>query len=82
MTRLNLQVELPDELAKQAQEAGLLEPKALQSMLREQLKKQAGEELRTLWATMQPAELTPEIEQEIVEAVRAARTKRHRQTRR
>ncbi len=35
MTRLDIKLELPDSLADQAKEAGLLEPKALQSMLRE-----------------------------------------------
>ena len=35
MIRLDIKLDLPDNLAKQAKEAGLLEPKALQSMLRE-----------------------------------------------
>ena len=34
MIRLDIKLDLPDNLAKQAKEAGLLEPKALQSMLR------------------------------------------------
>ena len=74
-----VQVELPDMLAQSAQAAGLLTPQALEAMLREQLKRQAGESLRTLWASAPPEELTPEMEQMIDEQVQAVRTQRHKQ---
>ena len=80
MTRLEIKLELPDDLAKQAKEAGLLEPKAMRTMLQEQLKKRAGEKLRAAWARMPREELTPEIEQEIVEEVRAVRAQRRKPT--
>lgn len=80
MTRLNIKLELPDSLAKQAKEAGLLEPHALQTMLRDQLKKQAGEKLRAMWARMPREELTPKIEQEIVKEVRAVRAEKRKRT--
>lgn len=35
MTRLDLKLELPDSLAKEAANMGLLEPNALQTLLRE-----------------------------------------------
>lgn len=73
MTTLELTLNLPDELAQRAKSAGLLTPDAIEAMLREQLKKQAGEQLRALWAGMPREELTPEIEQEIVEEVRTVR---------
>ena len=73
MTTLELTLNLPDELAQQAKSAGLLTPDAIESMLREQLRKQAGEQLRVLWARMPHEELTPEIEQEIVDEVRTVR---------
>ena len=73
MTTLELTLNLPDELAQQAQRAGLLTPDAIEAMLREQLRKQASEQLRVLWARMPREELTPEIEQEIVEEVRSVR---------
>jgi hypothetical protein len=76
MTRLELTLNLPDELAQRAQSAGLLTPAAIESMLREQLKRQAGEDLRALWARTPREELTPAIEQEIVEEVRAVRAAR------
>jgi hypothetical protein len=74
-----VQIQLPDELAQDAQTAGLLTPEAIERLLREQLKKQAGEALQDMWARMPPEELTPEIElmiDEEVQAVRAERRKR------
>ena len=78
MTTLELKLNLPDELAQRAQSAGLLAPEAIESMLREQLKKQAGEQLRATWARLPREELTPEIEQEIVEAVREVRVEQRK----
>jgi uncharacterized protein HemY len=80
MTTLELKLNLPDELAQRAQSAGLLTPQAIEGMLREQLKRQAGETLRALWARMPREELTPEIEQEIVEAVREVRTEQRKRS--
>lgn len=73
MTTLELTLNLPDELAQRAKSAGLLTPDAIEAMLREQLRKQAGEQLRVLWARTPGEELTPEIEQEIAEKVRTVR---------
>jgi len=69
---------LPDELAQKAANAGLLSPEAMEAMLREQLRRRAGEELRTMWQRMPQEELTPKIEQEIVEEVRKVRAERSR----
>lgn len=74
-----VQVELPDVLAQSAQAAGLLTPQAVEAMLREQLKRQAGDALRTLWASAPPEELTPEIERMIDEQVQAVRAQRRKQ---
>ncbi|MEN9491171.1 MAG: hypothetical protein RJA63_1620 [Pseudomonadota bacterium] len=71
-----VQVELPDMLAQSARAAGLLTPQALEAMLREQLKRQSGDALRTMWASAPPEELTPEIERMIDEQVQAVRTRR------
>jgi hypothetical protein len=73
-----VQINLPDELARDAQAAGLLTPEALEQMLREQLRKRAGEELRAMWARRPAEELTPETEQEIVAEVRAVRAERRK----
>jgi len=81
MTTLELKVNLPDDLAQRAQSAGLLTSEAIESMLCEQLRKRAGENLRAMWARTPREELTPEIEQEIVEEVRAMRAERRNQNR-
>lgn len=81
MTTLELKLNLPDDLAQRAQSAGLLTSAAIEAMLCEQLKKRSGENLRAMWASMPREELTPEIEQEIVEEVRAARAGRRGQSR-
>jgi hypothetical protein len=75
-----VEIELSEELARRAREAGLLTPEAMESMLRERLRSQAGEALREMWARMPREELTPEIEQEIVEEVRAFRAERRKRT--
>lgn len=73
-----VQIDLPDELARDAQAAGLLTSEALEQILREQLRRRAGAELRALWDRLPDEELTPEIEQEIVEEVRAVRAERRK----
>lgn len=75
-----IQITLPDELAQEADQAGLLTPEAIEQMLREQLRKRAGEELRAMWARRPAEELTPEIEQEIVAEVKAVRAERRKRT--
>jgi hypothetical protein len=74
-----LQIELPDVLAQSAQAAGLRTPQAMEAMLREQLKRQAGVALHAIWASAPPEELTPEIEQMIDEQVHAVRAQRSKQ---
>lgn len=73
-----IQIQLPDELARDAQAAGLLTPQAIEAMVREQLRKQAAESLRAMWQRLPQEELTPEIEQMIVEEVRAVRAERRK----
>jgi hypothetical protein len=71
-----IQLTLPDDLARKATEAGLLSADAIQEMLREQLSRRAGESLREIHRRLPHEELTPEIEQEVAEAVRAYRAER------
>ena len=73
-----VQITLPDELALKAANAGLLSPEAMEAMLREQLRRRAGEELQAMWQRAPQEELTPEIEQEIDEAVHQERADRRR----
>ncbi len=71
-----VQITLPDELAQKAASAGLLSAEAMEAMLREQLRRRAGDALQAMWQRGPQEELTPEIEQEIVEEVRKARAER------
>ena len=68
-----IQLTLPDDLARKATEAGLLSAEAMQEMLREQLRRRAGETLREMWSRMPDEVLTLEIEQEVADSVRAYR---------
>ena len=45
MTRFELQLDLPDQLARDAQAAGLLTPKALRALLRDAMQRRAAQEL-------------------------------------
>lgn len=73
-----VQIQLPDELAQDAQAAGLLAPEVMAAMLREQLRKQAGQDLRAMWERMPQEELTPEIERMIVDEVREVRAEKRK----
>jgi len=73
-----IQIILPDDLAQQAASAGLLSSEAMAAMLREQLRRGAGEQLRALWRRLPQEELTPETEQEIVAAVHQVRAEQRR----
>ena len=78
-----IQISLPDDLAETARDAGLLDPDAIQGMLRQQLRSRALAELQQVWRSMPPADLTPEIEQQIVDEVKRYRAEacRERQSR-
>ncbi len=71
-----IRIQLPDELAQDAQAAGLLTPEAMAAMLRQQLRKQASESLRAMWERVPSEELTPEVEQMIDDEVRVGRAER------
>jgi post-segregation antitoxin (ccd killing protein) len=72
-----VQITLPDQLAQEAQRAGLLTSPTLERMLRQQLKAQRVDELFTAMERMaaveEPAALSPE---EVVEEIRAMRVER------
>jgi FKBP-type peptidyl-prolyl cis-trans isomerase (trigger factor) len=71
-----VQITLPDELAQNATNASLLSAEAMEAMLRQQLRRRAGEALQTMWQRGPQQELTPETEKEIVEEVRKLRAER------
>jgi hypothetical protein len=54
----------------------LLSADAIEAMLREQLRRRAGDALQALWQRGPQEELTPGIEKEIVDTVREVRAER------
>jgi post-segregation antitoxin (ccd killing protein) len=78
MTTLELKLSLPDRLAEEAQAAGLLTSEAIESMLRETLRRQHVEELRQAMATLAAADIPPMSIEEIEAEVKAYRNERRR----
>jgi hypothetical protein len=74
----NITVSLPDDLAQQAKSAGLLRPEAIETLLREAMKKRQIDQLFTTMgklAAIEPALTEAEIQAEI-DAARAERARR------
>jgi hypothetical protein len=72
-----VQITLPDQLAQEAQRAGLLSPKLLENCLREQLKSQHVDQLFSAMDRMsavdEPAIMSPEAVAGEIAAMRAER---------
>jgi hypothetical protein len=72
-----VQITLPDQLAQEAQRAGLLSPHAIERWLREELKARHADELFAaidrMAAVTEPAAMSPE---EVAEEIRAMRAER------
>jgi post-segregation antitoxin (ccd killing protein) len=79
MTTLELTLNLPDELANKAQAAGLLNSEAIEKLLREQLRKQAGEELRVMLNKTDASGIPPMSEDDIQAEIEAYRAERRAQ---
>ena len=69
-----VRINLPDDLASDADAAGLLAPDAIEAMLRATLKANAKAGLKKYWARLHD-ESTPEREAEILEQVRKVRAR-------
>jgi predicted proteasome-type protease len=71
-----VKIELPEDLARKAEAAGLLTPEAIEQVLREALRRDAGKRLLEISKRMQAANIPPMTMEEIqaeVDAVRAER---------
>ena len=72
-----LTINLPDQLAKEAKDAGLLDAEAIEAMLREQLRRRGVDELFEAMDRMTkvatPAVMSPE---EVAEEIRRLRAER------
>lgn len=71
-----LVVKLPDDLAQRAQRAGLLSDSAIQRLLEEAMRREAGRQLLDAAARIQAARIAPMSDEEIVAEVKAVRAER------
>ena len=78
MTTLEVKLDLPESLAKEAQQAGLLTPQAVETMLRERLRAQRVAELREAVKQMVSTGGAPMTMEEIEAEIQAYRKERRR----
>lgn len=71
-----LVVKLPDELAKRAQRLGLLSDSAIQRLLEDAMRREAGRQLLQSAERIQAAGIPPMSDEEIVAEVKAVRAER------
>lgn len=76
MTTLEVKLELPDSLAREAQQAGLLTPEAIEKMVREAIRKRALGELKQAMDRMAAVEGPMPTPEEIRQEIKAARAER------
>ena len=74
MTKLDLSIEVPDQLARDARDAGLLAPDALTEMLQAGVRQKALERIRS--ANSQPSAERPMTLAEIQKIVKSVRKSR------
>ena len=71
-----LVVKLPDELAQRARSAGLLTDGAIQRLLEDAMRREAGRRLLQVAERLHAADVPPMREEEIVAEVKAERAER------
>lgn len=73
MTVLELTLNLPDDLAQRAKEAGLLTDRAIEKLLADALRREAGRKLLAVADRLRAANLPSMTDEEIVSEVKAVR---------
>jgi DNA-binding ferritin-like protein len=76
MAMTELVVKLPDELAERARSAGLLTDGAIQRLLEEAMRREAGQRLLQVAQRIHASGIPSMTEEEIVAEVKAARAER------
>lgn len=71
-----LKLNLPDELAQRAQSAGLLTDAAIQQLLEEAIRRDAGRRLLEVGKRLHAANIAPMSDEEVVAEVKAVRAAR------
>jgi len=76
MISLDLKLLLPDSLAQEAEEAGLLSPEAIERLLRSELRKRRTEQLFEAADRLAALELEPLTMEEVEAEIQAARAEK------
>jgi len=76
MTTLEVKLNLPDQIAQEAQRAGLLSGQAIERLIEEALHREAGKRLLEAMRRLREANVPPLSEEEIAEQVKAVRAAR------
>lgn len=73
MTTVELKVWLPDQLASQAEAAGILTSEGIERLVREALKREAGRQLTAIAKDLREANFSPMSEEELNAEIAAVR---------
>ncbi|MEK7737773.1 MAG: hypothetical protein AAB319_08465 [Pseudomonadota bacterium] len=76
MTTLEVKLNLPDQIAQEAQRAGLLSGQAIERLIEEAVRREAGKRLLDAMQRLREANVPPLTEEEIAEEVKAVRAAR------
>ena len=76
MTTLELKLNLPDEVAQEARRAGLLTEQAVERLIEEAVRREAGKKLIDAMRRLRAANVPPLTEEDVAAEVKAARTAR------
>ncbi len=76
MIQLELKLSLPDALAQEAERAGLLTPRALEEMLREQVRRRRVDDFFAAADRLAALDLPPLTDEEVEAEIAAARAER------
>lgn len=76
MTTLEVKLNLPDQIAREAKRAGLLNGRAIERLIEEAVRREAGKKLLEAMQGLRDANTPPLTEEDIAEEVKAARAAR------
>ena len=76
MTTLEVKLNLPDQIAQEAKRAGLLNGRAIERLIEEAVRREAGKKLLDAMQRLRDANVPPLTEEDIAEEVKAARAAR------
>lgn len=76
MTTLEVKLNLSDQIAQQAKRAGLLNGRAIERLIEEAVQREAGKKLLDAMQRLRDTNVPPLTEEDVAEAVKAARAAR------